>query len=291
MASQSKTPKTNTPLGVFGGLLLLVVTIGILMQYFLGFWGIILTLVIMGMTTKIYTDTTPGFEAHILLNNLTGVQRAVFQGMNLKLPWETFQQTIDLRVELNEVRKDETYTAKDSLMVAKYVYTIRPDASGDDAGEKIILYASFEPDAIKMAGRAVFSSTLSDYYATQNGDQLLNKADITNKLFGPNSDKLEEFEKKHGAVAEVVLEDSDFDEATQKSRDMLSQATSFEAAVQILMANDKMDKAEAVRVAKLMRFDDVKEFNVNVTGLENLHTANFAGGLAIPSTDKKGAKK
>jgi hypothetical protein len=286
-------PKTQTPNGVIISLLGLAILAWLVLYLLIfgAFFSAIIVFFIMGMTTKVYTDTVQGFEAHILLNNLTQEQRAVFQGMNFKLPWETFQQKIDLRVELNEVLKDETYAAKDTLMVVKYVYTIRPDVSGDNPGEKIVLFASFEPDAIKMAGRAIFSSTLSDHYATKNGTQLLNKAEITKELFGPNSNKLEKFDKEHGSVAEVVLEDSDFDEATQKSRDMLSRATSFDATVKKLTSKGRVNPAEAVRVAKLMAFDDVKEFNLNVTGLENLQSANFAGGLSIPSTDKKGPKK
>jgi len=293
-------PETKTPGWVYGLLLLIAAAIGLLLWMLLGFWGIILTFVILGFTTEIYTATVQGFDAHIVLNHLTGVQRTIFQGMNFKLPWEQVQEEkVDLKVELNEVVKDETYTAKDALMHVKYVYTIRPDVSSekpedpeDDPGRKVILYASYEPDAIKMAGRAVFSSRLSDYFARRNGQTLLQKAKITRALFGPG--KLVDFEKEHGVKVEVTLEDVDFDEQTQRSRDMLSQATSFDTAVETLVKDGKgMTREEAVRVAKLMNFDDVSETNLNVNvvapDLVNLRDVTVLGGVGLG--DKKGGKK
>lgn len=290
-------PKTKTPLGVYIGLLLIATAIGALLLVLLslldipGFWSLVLLFVVLGFATETYTETVQGFDSKILLNHLTGKQRTLFQGMNFKLPWEEAQRRIDLRVELNEVIRDETYTAKDALMHVKYVFTIRPDASGKNAGEKVIRFASFEPDAIKMAGRAVFSSRLSDYFAEHSGEELLQKAAITKELFAPG--QLAEFEEGHGAEVEVTLEDVDFDEQTQRSRDMLSQAKSFDQAVRMLVKGG-MDRVEATRVAKLMNFTDVSETNLNVNivapDLQNLRDVTVLGGVGLGDKGKKGGK-
>lgn len=292
-----ETPETRTPISVFVVLLVLIVLTGGLLCWLLGFsWGVIILFVILAVTTEIYTETVPGFDAHILLNHFTQKQRAIFQGVNFKLPWEEVQEEkIDLKTDLKEVL-EQTWPSKDTLMKARYVYTIRPDDSGDNAGDKVILYASFEPDAIKMAGRAIFSMLFSDYFRTRSGSNLKNKDKIYNAIFGKGKkgEKLvKEFEEEHGAEVTVRLEDIDFDETTQKFRDMVSGAKSFDDAIKILSADDKMSKDDALRVAKLMNFVDVSESNINVhvvaPDLANLHDVTVLGGVGLG--DKKGGKK
>jgi hypothetical protein len=298
MDEKLETPETKTPGSVFVILFVLVALTGGLLCWLLGFsWGVIFLLVILAATTGVYTETVPGFDAHILLNRFTQKQRAIFQGVNFKLPWEEVQEEkIDLKTDLKEVL-EQTWPSKDTLMKARYVYTIRPDDSGDNAGDKVILYASFEPDAIKMAGRAIFSMLFSDYFRTRPGSNLKNKEKIYNAIFGKGKkgEKLvKEFEEEHGAEVTVRLEDIDFDKATQKFRDMVSGARSFDEAIEVLVKNGKgMTREEALRVAKLMNFEDVSESNINVhvvaPDLTNLHDITVLGGVGLG--DKKGGKK
>lgn len=290
-------PKMETPVRVFVGLIALAVLVGGILSWFLGFWGVILMFVVLGTTTRMYTETVPGFYARILINHLSTRQRTVFQGMSWKLPWETQTQDVDLRVELREIM-EETYTAKDALMKVRYVYTLRPDFSDKvtevtDPGEKIIRYATYEASAIKQAGRALFSMLLSDYFAKRLGEKLLNKGKVNKAVFGTEDEKpqqLLDFESKHAVNVAVRLEDCDFDESTQKFRDLISQATSLDQAIQKLIEGG-MDRVEAEKVAKLMGLENVKEFNVNVHAphLQNLRDFTILGDVGLG--DKKGGKK
>ncbi|HUC88518.1 MAG TPA: hypothetical protein VMR49_00615 [Candidatus Paceibacterota bacterium] len=311
-------PSTKTPEYIVPILLAIMIGLGILLCLFLGLgkWGLLILLACLASTTSLYTESNiPAFHAIIILNIFTGKMRTAFSGVNFKLPWEKVQHEaeekkyIDLRVDLKEVC-EETYASSDALMEVKYVYTIRPDISEDDedekdAGEKILLFSSFEPSAIKSKGRALFSMLLSDYYGRNPGEKLLNKALINKEIFGDDEQKpkqpILEFEKNHGVQVTVRLEDSDFDKATQKFRDMISGAKSIDQAIVALMTDTKlpdgtiikgMERPQAEKVVKLMNLDGYKEqdFNLNVTApdLKNVRDITVLGGLA---EEKKGGKK
>lgn len=272
-------PKTKTPRSVFYILVTLAIIVGILLWMLLGFWGVILLFVILGITTGTYTENVEGFDAHIVLNYWTGVQRTLFQGLNFKLFWEGVQdEKIDLKTDLKEV-VEQTWQSKDAMMDTTYIYTIRPDYSGDDAGEKIIIFASYEHDAIRMEGRALFSMLFSDYYRERSFDDLINKEKINGEIFGKTGTgrvKLEEFEKEHGVEVIVRLEDSDVDAETQKSRDIVAKSESFTEAVDKLMKGKdgkrKMKRPEAEKVAKMMNIPGVTEHIVTlkIDGVPNL---------------------
>jgi hypothetical protein len=170
-------------------------------------------------------------------------------------------------------------------MKVKYVYTLKPDVSGDKAGEKVIRYASFEGEAIKQGCRAYFSRTLSDYFADRKGEDLLHKAQINKDLFGPGG--LRKVQKEYGVIAKITLEDVDFDERAQKFRDMVSGAESFDKALEILI--NRLGKEEGTRVAKLLNLEGVTEWNLNVHApdLKNLSHVNFVGAPGTSSGNKK----
>lgn len=261
-------PRTETPLALVPILVSLAVLGGVLLYALLGFWGVVVLFVVLAATTGIYTETVPGFFASVVLNHLTGRQRVLFQGMNFKLPWETPEIQVDLRVDLKEVC-EETYASMDALMKVRYVYTIRTDVSGDDAGSKVILFSSYQPDAIRMAGRALFSMLLSDYYASRSGESLLNKGEINRGVFGASSD-VARFETEHGVKVTVRLDGSEFDEKAQRFRDMVSGARSLDQAIQKLVEGG-MNRAAAERVAKLMNLKNVSERDLNI----NVHSPDF----------------
>ena len=279
MDKKIKMPKTKTPRSVFVILAILALLGGALLFFFLGFWGIIIEFAILGLATGVYTDTVQGFNAHIALNYFTGEQRVLFQGLNFKLPWEGIQEEkIDLKTDLKEVVTDQTWQSMDALMYAKYIYTIKPDYCednlGDDAGEKIILFASFEIDAIKMAGRALFSSLFSDYYRVKPSDELKNKEAIYQAVFGDGTsggNMVKKFEKEHGVEVTVRLEDSDTDQPTQKARDTVAQANSFAEAVNKLVTGG-MGRSEAEKVVKMMNLPGVKEtiYTLKIDGVPNV---------------------
>ena len=232
------------------------------------FWGVAVMFGVLGITTKHYTETVPGFYARIVLNHLDGQQRTIFQGLHLKLPWETPTQDVDLRVDLKDVLS-ETYASLDALMETKYVYTMRPQF----AGEAVILYASYEVDALKQGIRALLSMMLSDYYGQHAGAQLLNKLWINQEVFGqdPGRTMIEEFENTHGVSVTARLEDSDFDAATQAARDTVARANSFGDAVQKLI-NSGMARPDAEKVVKMMNLPGVQEYiiSLDAKGVENL---------------------
>jgi hypothetical protein len=264
-------PKTKTPVGVFLLLVAMAGLGGVLLSTLLGFWGFILLFVVLGITVGVYTETVPGFHARIVLNHLTSKQRTIFQGLHPKLPWETLTRDIDLRVDLKEVLTD-TYASLDAQMETKYVYTMRPNFRGN-AGANVILYASYETDALKQSIRALLSMCLSDYYGKHSGTQLLDKLTINKEVFEeePGGSLVEKFEENHGVAVTVRLEDSDFDAATQTARDTVSRAQSFSNAVKKL-TDGGMDRPEAEKVAKLMNLPGVQEYIISLKadGLENL---------------------
>jgi hypothetical protein len=168
LAINLEMPRATTPPRVFVILVGLALLGGVALFVLLGVWGIVLLFGILGTTTGVYTKTVDGYRALIVLDQWNGVQRTLFQGTNFALPWESNTQEVDLRVDLKEVL-EETYASADALMETRYVYTIRPDFSGTDGGEKIILYASYDASAIKGSGRALFSMLLSDYFGKHSG--------------------------------------------------------------------------------------------------------------------------
>lgn len=283
MTTNLKMPKTKTPKSVFVILGVFTTLAYILLAWLLGeLWGLIVMFVILGITTGTYTETVEGFDARIVLNYWTGVQRTLFQGLNFKLFWEGVQdEKIDLKTDLKEV-VEQTWQSKDAMMDTTYIYTIRPDYSGDDAGEKIIIFASYEHDAIRMEGRALFSMLFSDYYRERSFDNLTNKEKINEEIFrkdgagGTGRVKLEKFEKEHGVEVIVRLEDSDVDAETQKSRDIVAKSESFTEAVDKLMKGKdgkrRMKRPEAEKVAKMMNIPGVTEHIVTlkIDGVPNL---------------------
>jgi hypothetical protein len=264
VATSLVMPSKETPAGVTATLIGLAILGAVLLVWLLNFWGIILLFGILGVTTGTYTRTVPGFHALVLLNHFSGNQRAVFQGMNFTLPWESATQEIDLRVDLKEVC-EESYASQDALMNAKYVYTVRPDVSGSNPGENVILYASYETDAIRQSARALFSMLLSDHFGKNSGPALLDKDFINKETFqhDPGRSLIAEFERDHAVKVTVRLENSNFSPKTQEARDSMSRASSFSNAVQRLI-DGGMSRSEAEKVAKLMNLPGVKEYLFNV---------------------------
>lgn len=293
-------PKTKTPANIISILLAMAGGLGILLFFLLGLWGILILFVFLAFSNSLYTSGVPAFHALILVNSWTGTMRVVFPGINWKLPWENTQdEYIDLRVELSEA-PSETYASQDAMMEVKYVYTIRPNISeenGEDAGEKILIFSSFEPSAIKSKGKALFSMLLSDHYGDEVGENLLAKEKINEKVFGTEErkiDKITAFEVKHGVQVTVRLEDSDFDKATQKFRDMISGAKSFDEAIDTLVKGGRRTQPQADKIMKLMNLDGYTEtdFNLNVDAphLTNVRDITVLGGLGSQSKGKVGKK-
>lgn len=281
-------PKTCTPASVYFLLVVMAVLTWGLFYWLLGFFGTILTFVLFASTTGVYTKTVPGYTAWIILNNWTGYQRTLFQGLNFTLPWESFTKDVDLKVDLKDVNK-ESYAAADGSMDVKYIYTIRPDTTGDNPGAKIIRFASYEPDAIKMAGRACFSMSLSDYYSDKPTESLLSKAAINKAVFEDDPvavQRVKDFEDKHGVKCTVQLEDSDRNAATQAAIDSESKAKSLAKAAKIL-SEQGWNEALAQKTVRQLNLPNVEEYiiSLDAKGLENLHDFTVLGGLG------KGGKK
>jgi hypothetical protein len=290
-------PKTETPDSVYVGLVSIIIAIGIILLLIVGCNMLIpiILFVILGLTTQFYTHGVPAYHSLSLVSQWSGDMRVIFPGVNFKFPWEKPHEDgcLDLRVELSEVCK-ETYAAIDTLMKTEYVYTIRPNLSGDNPGEDIILYSSFEPEALKAKGRALFSMLLSDYYGKNKGDDLLKKEEINKEVFGTElnpSKKIMEFEKNHGAEVTILLKDSDFDERTQDFRDSVSKAKSMNEAIKVLM-DGGMSRPDAEKFVKLMNTDGYtqKDFNLSAVApdLQNLRDVTILGSV---NDDKKGGKK
>ncbi|MDR3519579.1 MAG: SPFH domain-containing protein [Candidatus Pacebacteria bacterium] len=263
------------------------------------YWGVVLTLVVLAFSVEIYTETVPGYFARILLNPWTRNQRTIFQGLSFKLPWESRTIDVDLKSELSDVCEETWATKGGAMMDTKYVYLLRP-ARNPDA---IITYASFEPNVVKRAARNLLTMMYSDYFGQHQPEDLLNKAAINKALFNEEKDGGDkdyadhramvcEFENKYGVDLSARIEDVDYDEATQKARDIITNAKSFDQAVDILMAprngQPGMSRENAEKVAKLANFPNVSEnnWNFSVEGLDNLQHLNIVG---IP--DGKSGKK
>jgi hypothetical protein len=297
-------PKTKTPLYVYITLFVLSILLGWLMYFVFdtfgyiffenkgwGVWGIIFSFAVIGMNTKAFTMEVKGYDALIILDYLTGKQRTLFQKKNFTLPWENVTGTVNLKAEPHDVSKDETYSTKNGQMKIKFIYIIRPDASGDDAGKKIVRYGSFELDTIKMKGRAAASQTLSDWYGQHNNEELLDKAnteeEALRKKGSKGREKIAIFERDYGATIEVTLEDSDRDKAAQEAQDTIARSQAFRLAVEEMMkkpaaGGSKMNRKNAEkRVAQMSKLG-VQEFiiGLDAKGLEKLeHLSAIIGGL------------
>ena len=295
-------PKTKTPLSVILTLLVMSTALGIFLNFLIGIWGIIILFVFLAFSTSLYTEGgVPAFHALILVNSITGEMRAVFPGLNPKLPWEDAQKDgnkkkyIDLRTELSDVC-NETYASKTTLMETRYIYTLKIDLSGDNPGENVVKYSNFEPDMIKRNGRSLFSMLLSDYYGKEEGEELLNKAKINQSVFGSEENKtsdLLKFEKKHAVKVSVRLEDSDRDKASQKFRDMISGAESIGESIEKLTAKG-MERSEAEKIVKLLNTEGYTEkglnLNVDAPDLKNLQHVSILGTGNNTDKDKKKGK-
>ena len=311
MKKKTIIPKTKTPASVYLTLFLLVIAMGGFLYYILGIWGIIITCIILGTTSSLYTESgIPAYHAIIVVNSLTGKLRTLFPGLNPKLPWEKAQTDGDkkkyrhLTAEIGEVDKDETYVAKDNaLMVVKYTYSFRPDLSGKNPGEDFLKFAFFTDEGekyVKTAGRAMFSRELSDYYRSKDSKYLLDKHLIQDRVFGseaypsvyPTPRTVIDFQKEHGLHSHITLEDSDFDPSTQAYKDLVAQATSVNEALQILI-NGGASREKAEATLYLMKFPgyEKKDFNFNIDAphLTNLRDVSILGGLG--SSKKEGGKK
>ena len=278
---------------MYGWLFFLAGAIIALLGGLFGFWGVVVALAIFATAITTYTESVLGFHAQIVLNAWTQKQRVLFQGLNFVLPWENSSiNAIDLRVELHDVR-EETYPSEDAMMDVRYVYTIRPNFSEDS----VITYASYEKDAIKMEGRALFSMLLSDYYRTRSSDDLKDKNKINLEVFGSGDGKqvIEEFQGHHGVVVVVILEDSDFSAETQKARDIVAKAKSIGEARKKLV-DEGYSKEEAEKIVKMLNLpESVRENIINVQakieGLENLEHLSAIVGSGGVGGEKKGGKK
>lgn len=294
-------PKTERPKNTIPILIVLVVVLGLILFYFLKIWGVVLLVGGLALSTNLFTNGIPAFNAGILINLINGKMRVIFPGINWKLPWEKESQLIDVRVELKEVLK-ETYPSQDAKMEVEYIYTIRPNISnkhGMDPVTAILLYSSFEPEAIKAKGKGLFSMMISDHYGKNTSNNLLDKSSINNELFEKDdSCKIKEFEEKHGCEIHVLIKDSDPVKEAQKFRDMVSGAKSINLAIKELI-DGGMSKEEAERMVKLMNLENYSEndFNLNVDApdLRNLQNMTFMGGgsrsFGNKSTKGGGTKK
>ncbi|MES2315283.1 MAG: hypothetical protein V4486_00925 [Patescibacteria group bacterium] len=264
------------------GIIAIVVVIFIMLGWNF-FTAIGVGIAIIGSLLETYTISVPGYWAVIVLNELSHEQRVIFQGLNIKLPWETPGRKIDLRSDLSEVLgkdKPETYPTKDGRVFVKYVYLISPNVSDQKtAAENVLKWGSAEPDAIKKKGRALFSRTLSDFLKDMDTEAVIamGKSRVNEEAF--KGDVLTPYEKDHGANAEIVLEDIDRDPAIQKARDMIAASESYgEAMKKLKAAFPDLDDKEIKELFMVAEFKNVKK-NINeFKGLENVtHFGSFGG--------------
>ncbi|CAN5320811.1 hypothetical protein BH10ACI3_BH10ACI3_27920 [soil metagenome] len=264
-------PRTKTPAGVIWGLIGMFALAGILLYLLIGVWGAFALGILVGLAvwTGAIAEEVPAFQALIMLNAFTGQQRTIFQGLHSKLPWESSQQNrggakyVDLRVDVHEACK-EKYPSLDALMETTYVYTLRPDLSGD-AGTQLITYSSYSTDTVQRSGRAVISMLLSDYFGKKRGEDLLDKGSIGREVFDrdPGATLIADFQRQHGVVMSVQLESSAFDDATQSYRSMVAGADSFTEAVQRLVSGG-IARSDAEVIAKMMNLKGAKEYFITL---------------------------
>jgi len=162
------------------------------------FFGPVIVLLVLGFSTKSYTQGVPQYYAVIMMDNFFGGgrQRVVFQGVHLKLPWESPQldeygqiNFINLRTETKGVIENETYPTKDGQVVATYVFTMKINTR-DNAAENVLLWASYDSPAVLTVLRALVSRTFSSYCQTRLTDDLIN---MDNEAINDNAFPQESF--------------------------------------------------------------------------------------------------
>lgn len=283
-------PKTETPIDVYVIMVIFFSVPLVILSSMFGLIGLGISLILSGALSPLFmADTIASFHSIGLIDSITGDMRTLFPGINFKKPWEREEhgddgkkKYTDLRVELGEPC-DETYQAIDGVMLVKYVYTIKVDISYDgylSPGEKVIKFNSSEKEIIKRKGRALVSSIISDYYGKEIQNNLKDKNKITKVVSSLNKEDIEEYEKDFCVKLTFRIEDSDFDKETQKFKDAISQAKSFNEAVQILV-DGGMDRVRAEKkVAQMLGLQYKEEdLNINIAApdLKNLQNVSIVG--------------
>ncbi len=291
MSSDASHPTTTVPGYVPGRLLLMTLMIGAALVWVFGpFWGAVVLLVVLACLVPMFTPYVEPFTVRLVLDALVTKEiRCLRKGLNVIAPGEVLGAIIDIKKDIKGVMKDETYPTKLGKVKAKYIYSFAPDDSSDEA---LRIYASYEPDAIEQAGRALFSTTLSDYFRDKETDEdILHKSEINRKLF-EDSALLKKFAKEHGVqYPEVTLEDVDFDAQVQKYRDAVAGAKSFGDGVKMLKKKGMQQETAEKYMRLLTDVMNVHEhiFTVDAPDLKNLTHISVMGGLG--TTEKKGGKK
>ena len=279
--SELNIPPAKTPLLVVVGLIGIAAGLWALVSWTLEdkFWGFIVTLVVTALSTRAWTQEVPEFNGMTILNKPAGTQRALFQGRTGKLPWEQAGTLVDLRSELKEILQETWSTKQGTSMDAKDVYILHPRATEKD----VLAYASFTQDTVKTAARNLFTVMLSDHFGIcEEPENLLKKTEVIKAVFeSPDGEKrIKAFQDKYGVEAHASLEDVDYDEETQKARDIVSKATSIDDAINKLIASG-MNRPDAEKIVRMLNVPGVQEFiiSVDAKGLENLHDVTMLGGL------------
>ncbi len=284
-------PQTSTPVDVIVIDIALAVIVGILLYWIFGFLGVVILLVILAFTTQAYTQDTPEYHALTVLNSITGKQRVMFQGRNGKYLWEGPGTLVDLRAELKDIPEETWATAAGALMDAKYVFVLHPKATK----EGVLAFASFTKDTVKAAARNLFTRMLSDHFGLCTDPKELLKKDNVDKIVffetdpttgnvikdASGNDKKKaailEFEEKYGVDSSAGLEDVDYDEETQKARDVISKAKSIAEALAELKKVMSDEKAELT--IRQLNIPGIQEYVIDVKGIPNVRDINVIGGL------------
>ncbi len=299
MSSYYSSPTTIVPGYVPARLATIV--IGIFMLFFWIFnWNLffptVITLLVMAGMRPMFTRYVHPFTGQLVVDGLGRENkiRCMFKGLRWIAPGETLGAILDLKTELKEP-VPQTWQSTNALMVTQYVYTVKVDASGYNAGEKVVLYASFEPNTIKMNARALISKLFSDYYREKPSSALKNKAQIEEAVFGsgtPGRRQLEKFEADHGCKISCTLEDSDVDKATQAVLDTSAKVEGIADAAKVLV--DKgWPPEEARKVVKMLNLPNMRDIfiNLDAKGLEELRHFSMLGNLEEDDKGKKGGRK
>jgi len=299
-----KAPKTEMPAGLIFWLFCIVVALVLVSFLVTGqhwFFGLVIVSLVLGFSTKSYTQGVPQYYAVIMMDNFLGggKQRVIFQGVHLKLPWESPQldeygriDFINLRTETKGVIENETYPTQDGLVVGTYVFTMKINTK-ENAAENVILWASYDSPAVFTVLRALVSRTFSSYCQKRLTEDLI---DMDNEVINDNAfpaGKLCKFEGKYGVETVTILEDLDRDPKLQKAKDTIAEAKSYGEAHKALR-DEGMNDETATQFLKLMKFPNVSEqtYKVDVTGLDlsKLEHFNFLG-VPKPIGTTGGGKK
>lgn len=300
MATQhrgSEAPETNVPGYVTGRLLVLVLALGALLIWLFGWlWGSVLLLVSLACIRPVFTTYTEPFTARLVLDGFGSKKRirCLRKGLNWIAPGETLGAIVDLKTDIKGV-ENETYTSRSGKVLARFVFSMAPDPSSDEA---IITYESWELDAIKQAARAFISMTLSDYFRDKETDEdILHKSEINRRLFEDNP-LVQTFAEKHGVtVEEIRLEDVDFDESVQNARDTVAKTQSIRRAKHELTDPEgegtPMEEAAATETVQMLNIPGLRKNIFDVRGLPNARDITILGGAGMLGDDdkKKGGRK